>query len=81
MTRQQLLKRYAALSAQSRRKVDTLVKELSEANEPAKPPNNRPLSDEPFVGMWRDRADMTDGTEWTRSLRKQQRGRRVSHES
>ena len=26
-------------------------------------------ADEPFVGMWRDRDDMTDGARWVRNLR------------
>jgi len=27
------------------------------------------LADEPFIGMWRDREDMRDGTAWVQSLR------------
>jgi hypothetical protein len=27
---------------------------------------------EPFVGMWRDRADLQDSTEWVRSTRRQE---------
>jgi hypothetical protein len=27
------------------------------------------LADEPFVGMWRDREDMPDSSEWVRALR------------
>lgn len=27
------------------------------------------LADEPFIGMWRDRADMQDSTAWVRHLR------------
>lgn len=30
------------------------------------------LSDEPFIGMWRDRDDMKDSTEWVRSLRRRE---------
>jgi hypothetical protein len=35
------------------------------------------LSDDPFVGMWRDRVDMQDGAEWVRNLR----GREWENES
>lgn len=28
-----------------------------------------PLQDEPFVGMWREREDMSDSTRWVRQLR------------
>jgi hypothetical protein len=34
----------------------------------------RPLSDEPFIGMWRDREDMKDGAEWVRRLRRSEWG-------
>jgi len=30
------------------------------------------LSDEPFIGMWRDRDDMQDSTAWLRSLRQRE---------
>ena len=30
------------------------------------------LSDEAFVGMWRDRADMADTVEWVRSVRRRE---------
>jgi len=35
------------------------------------------LTDEPFIGMWRGRKDMQDGTAWVRNLRQCQweRGR------
>ena len=33
-----------------------------------------PLSDEPFVGMWRDRPDMDDSSAWVRRLREQEWG-------
>jgi hypothetical protein len=30
------------------------------------------LEDQPFVGMWRDRPETQDSTQWLRNLRKQQ---------
>jgi len=30
------------------------------------------LCDEPFVAMWRDRADMTDTAEWVRAVRRRE---------
>lgn len=30
------------------------------------------LTDEPFIGMWRDREDMRDSTAWVRSLRRRE---------
>ena len=33
------------------------------------------LEDEPFIGMWRDREDMSDSTAWVRQVRAEQWGR------
>lgn len=34
--------------------------------------NQRPkLTDEPFIGMWRDREDMRDSTAWVSNVRRQ----------
>ena len=30
------------------------------------------LQDEPFVGMWKDREDMKDSSEWVRQIRQQE---------
>jgi len=30
------------------------------------------LAEEPFVGMWRDRTDMTDSSDWVRGVRKRE---------
>ena len=35
-------------------------------------PKRRPLKEEPFVGMWRDREDMADSSEWVRKLRQRE---------
>lgn len=35
-----------------------------------------PLETEPFVGMWRDRSDMADSTQWVRELRRKEWGDR-----
>ena len=42
---------------------------------PAKP-KRRSLKDEPFVGMWRDREDMADISEWVRATRQREWTRR-----
>ncbi len=33
--------------------------------------SNKPISESPFVGMWADREDMADSTEWVRKQRKE----------
>jgi hypothetical protein len=30
------------------------------------------LRDDPFIGMWQDRTDMMDSSEWVRNLRRQE---------
>ena len=32
------------------------------------------LSEESFIGMWQDRQDMTDSSEWVRNIRQQEWG-------
>jgi AbrB family looped-hinge helix DNA binding protein len=34
--------------------------------------DRRPLQEEPFVGMWRDREDMADSTQWVRQARERE---------
>jgi hypothetical protein len=35
-----------------------------------KPTSDKPVSESPFVGMWADRKDMTDSSEWVRKQRR-----------
>ncbi len=35
-------------------------------------PRQVPLKEEPFVGMWADRADMEDSIAWTRQVRERE---------
>ncbi len=43
---------------------------------PVASPGNRPkrskLSNEPFIGMWRERQDMSDSGAWVRELRQRE---------
>jgi AbrB family looped-hinge helix DNA binding protein len=39
-------------------------------------PRRRPLEEEPFVGMWQDREDMADSSEWVRRTRQREWTRR-----
>ena len=40
---------------------------------PGAPQSKRKLAEEPFVGMWRDRADLEDSSGWVRKLRQRLR--------
>jgi hypothetical protein len=43
------------------------------SRKPAKLPK---LAKEPFVGMWRHRADLKDSTKWVRNMREREWGKR-----
>ena len=34
--------------------------------------NNQPLLQEPFIGIWKNRQEMTDSSEWVKQLRKEE---------
>jgi hypothetical protein len=44
------------------------------ASQPARKTRRTRLADEPFIGMWQDRADMQDSVAWVRSLRMREWG-------
>ncbi len=59
------------------REEDTREDRPKEAQRSSLPPPPRPsLREEPFVGMWSDREDMADSTEWVRQAREREWGRR-----
>lgn len=35
------------------------------------PPPAHPLRTDPFIGLWKDREDLADSTQWVRSIRQQ----------
>lgn len=47
-------------------------KQVHEIRKPAKLPLSELLQDAEIVGMWSDRPEMEDSTEWVRRLRRQQ---------
>jgi hypothetical protein len=62
-----LWKEYAALPAEAKRQVDEFIARLSARRAARR--EQMQLANEPLVGMWRDRNDMTDSRGWVRSLR------------
>ncbi len=72
MDQETLWREYAALPDEARRRVDEFIVTLAAryANEQEQMTRDRrPLAEEPFVGMWRDRDEMADSTAWVRSIR------------
>lgn len=72
MNREQILRDLAALPPKAQQSVAEFIAflRLRYAQEPSGDENAlSTLKDEPFVGMWRDRTDMTDSSVWVRTVR------------
>lgn len=50
------------INLEQKLQVQTLSKEIKQSN----------LEEEPFVGMWKDRKDMEDSSQWVRQVRQQE---------
>jgi hypothetical protein len=63
-----------SLPPEAQRQVADFVAFLQEryTSVPAKKTRRAKLIKEPFVGMWKDRLDMRDSTEWVRQARRAQ---------
>lgn len=62
----------ASLPLEAQREVRDFVEFLKQKHgtpSSAEKPRSRKLADEPFVGMWKDRPEMSDAVEWVRRLR------------
>jgi hypothetical protein len=72
MDQESLWRRYTALPIDAQRQVADFMAFLSiryQTPLPAKSPHTANLSDEPLVGMWADRDDLTDSAAWVRMTR------------
>ncbi len=75
MTDTQAARELAALPPKTRRVVLDLISVLRAQQVPGTTPRKAkcpPLEREKFIGMWRDREDMADSTNWVRSLRERE---------
>lgn len=63
-----LSRRLANLPDAARREVEALIAEW-ERKQRAHAEEHTPLRAEPFVGLWEERDDMGDSTNWVRTLR------------
>ncbi|MFQ5858795.1 MAG: DUF2281 domain-containing protein [Anaerolineae bacterium] len=76
MNQEQVMREFSALPPMAQQEVIDFITFLRiRYAQESRDVNGRPdLRDEPFVGMWRDRTDMTDSSEWVRTLRKHEWG-------
>jgi hypothetical protein len=66
---------FMALPLEARREVEDFIAFLRQRYQTPtanKRTSKVELGEEPFVGMWKDRADMQDSTEWVRDLRQRE---------
>jgi hypothetical protein len=75
MDADQLWKEYNSLPAEAQAQVIDFLAFLrarKSAKSRRKTQGRIDWANEPFIGMWRDRDDMTNGARWVRSLRDQE---------
>ncbi|MFN5513392.1 MAG: hypothetical protein ACK5CA_01205 [Cyanobacteriota bacterium] len=71
MTHQDILDEFLSLPAEAQSQVVSLIALLKQkylCSEPESPSPNSDLTNDPFVGMWKDRQDLGSRT-WVRTLR------------
>lgn len=70
MTSEEIIKEYNSLPLEARREVEDFVAFLRERYKKKREERaDGDLSQEKFVGMWKDREDLQDGAVWVRELR------------
>ncbi|MGI9035006.1 MAG: DUF2281 domain-containing protein [Pyrinomonadaceae bacterium] len=74
MTNEEIVREISALPSEARREVADFIAFLrARYGEQDKKPTNAELTDEDFVGMWKDREDFQDGAAWVREIRQNER--------
>ncbi len=70
MTNEEIIREFSALPSEARREVADFIAFLR-ARYDTKDENriDGNLSEEEFVGMWKDRKDLPDGSAWVREIR------------
>jgi hypothetical protein len=64
-----LWQQFSALPEESRQQVLELIAVLAKRRGPVAEKGQTGLTEEPFIGMWRDRDDLVDSNAWVRSSR------------
>jgi len=73
MEHEKLFRELTSLPPEGRRQVAKFISSLRKRYARASAPKKAkrlPLRSEKFIGMWKDREDLTDSTAWVRSVRK-----------
>lgn len=71
MELQPLIEKLKKLPPRRQREVANFIAFLAgQGAEKASAPPKRKLSEEPFIGRWKNRPEMQDSSEWVRNLRR-----------
>lgn len=80
MTYQKLLDEYIALPLDAQRQVADFISFLQQryvTSQPVQKNRQTDLTKEPFIGMWRNRQDLLDSSDWVRKTRKSEWGEKL----
>ena len=70
MTNEEIIREFAALPPEARREVEDFVAFLRQRyNKKTEKKSDGKLSEESFVGMWKDRGEFQDSSAWVREMR------------
>jgi hypothetical protein len=74
MSRQSVLDKFDQLPPKAQKEADDFVQFLYDryVKSRSKKSSEKPISESSFIGMWKDRDDMSDSTKWVRQQRKTQ---------
>ena len=76
MTLEQMIREWKGLPPQARQEVADFIAFLYTRHTSTQPETEKVptrIEDEPYVGMWQDRADMADSSAWARGTRARDR--------
>jgi len=71
MTNEEILREINSLPLEAQRQIEDFISFLRERYKSSQPKSisTSDLETEAFVGMWRDREDMSDSSAWVRNIR------------
>ena len=76
MTNEEILREINALPLEAQRQITDFIAFLRQRYQSSQmPESTSDLKSEEFVGMWRDREDMSDSTAWVRNIREKHWGK------
>jgi len=71
MTNEEIIRKFSALPLEARREAADFIAFLDERyGRKDEKPADENINDENFIGIWKDREDLSDGAAWVRELRR-----------